>query len=260
MARLILLLLFIINLNFAKAQKKQLSANEIVNNYLEAIGGREKWETLQSRVEDGFVFYPIEEGSSSLITKDETRKRYDLSPGYHLEKKNSFLNETTIMSYKSDCNWFYSEKISTLHFFGLEPAKMATDYPRTEALEALNLKMIRKVEEDSLCYKIDFKDIRQANGIQTLYFDKETFLLSKRTFLSKTDVLWEYTFEDYRIKDGFKEPYTIYFKANDDLFLTYKIDEIVYNSTLAQKMFEPPVPCRNFPSSEVLDVPFFFNY
>lgn len=255
-------ILLFTNIQLLTAQQKpKITAQNVIDQYLEVLGGAERWRNLKTRVENGWVVQHEPDATYvPVIPKDVTRTNFFLAPNYHLELKNSFFLKTLIMCFRPKCNWLYSEKTSSVYFFGPEPIEFENKFPRTEALEALNLKMINQVSKEDSLYRIDFKDKRQSDGVQSLYFDEKTNFLVKRTFLSNTDVFWEIVLSDYRQKDGFIEPYKIEYISSGIPYMSIVISTISYDTQLDPMMFDPPIPCKNSSSSELLESPFIFEY
>jgi hypothetical protein len=221
---------------------------------LQAIGGREQWQNLRSRVADMIVIRY--DASNSMLKSDKisSQTNFFLAPANHLELTIENLKQS-IYCLHDDCNWYYSEKINYLHFFGPEPIHFDNAYPRVNALEVLNLKMINKVVIEEGMYRIDFKDGRQKDGIQSLYFDRESYLVMKRSSLSNNEVRWSFIYENYQQKEGYTEPYLIKLMANNDIYMTYQVEEIDYSVKLNPALFDPPKPCKDAPGYEILDAP-----
>ena len=81
--------------------------------------------------------------------------------------------------------------------------------------------------------------------------------MKKRMSVDQSSTKWEHQFKDYREKDGLKEPYIIELIGGGEPFQTIQIDAISYNENLDSDMFDPPMPCKNFPSREVMENPYF---
>jgi hypothetical protein len=256
-AFLIVALSFFFSIGHAQP-KAGIKAEEVIANYLKAVGGSTAWQGLQSRVADMAVVRYDEPSGITIAKKIQSQTNFYLAPDNHLELTIDKLQQS-IFCLRNGCNWYYSEKANLLAFFGPEPIHFDKTFPRVNALEVLNLKMINKVVVEDNQYRIDFKDARQKEGIQSLYFDMESYLVVKRSYPSKTDVRWTFMYDNYQMKNGFMEPYFITLKANDDIYMTYEVKSIDYNIGLGELLFTPPKPCKNESHYERLDTPFFLN-
>ena len=240
-------------------EKVKLRADSIINNFIEKIGGA-NWKNLKTRIEKGVVEYHESGEHASIIPKSSTRSTYYKAPFYYLDFKDSFFLEKRILCLRPECNWYYTEKSSMVKFFGSDPIKYRTDFPRTELLEILNLKFKKQVYQVDSLLRVDFKDSRQKDGIQSLYFSIKTGLLVKRSSLSNNDVLWEFYFSNFRENNGLKEAYKIDLFGSGEPYFTISIDSIMYNEELDLSMFDPPVKCRNTDSFEILDNPYYPSF
>ena len=241
---LIVLMLIAISV---QAQEK-VSSQEIIDRFLEAIGGKDQLLSLQTRVEKTSITkYGIPENSLNNANKVMAQTTYYQSPDNYLEHsfstKGNYHNETILFK-RQTCSWFYRSNGQSIFFFDPEPIKFDKHYPRTYLLEPFNLKPEKYVVEEEGMYRVDFKDHRQDGGIQSVYIDKESFLLLKRTYVTKSTMTrWTFVYENYQTVSGFSEPRTINLYGGGELFMAMEIEYISYNEKFNPTLFDSPVPC-----------------
>lgn len=257
MANISLLLLLIVLSSSPSAgqQKADLKPRQIIDIFLEKTGG-ENWHELSSRKESSAVTFE-EDHYKVVPTKSYDRIKINFQSIETVEVHNFPSGRQTVLAYKPDCNWYYSSTSQVIKFFGPEPIKFQTTYPRTELMEILNLEPKNLAIEDTL-YRIDFKDARQLDGIQSLFFGKNSGFLHKRGYTSKNGVQWEYQFSHYQGSQGFTEPYLIELFSNGNRYFAIEIQSIHYNVEIDPSVFEPPAPCENQDSFQALDIPYVF--
>jgi len=218
------------------------NAQEVIETFFDKIGGHEKWNNLQTRIEYSTVIRH-DDSEHLPINNSSDMVNYFKSPNYNMMKKLSFQKGKYLKVYTPGCSWYYFEILSSILFFDFGTIKKSDRFPRTEFSAVFNLKFNKKVEEDNLHYILEAIDARRKDGVQRLYFNKETLLLEKRTWLGKDDVLWSFLFEKYVEKKGFKEPYEIIRYGNMEAYSTTSIDDIKYNESIDSNLFTLPVPC-----------------
>ena len=241
--------------------QSSLTAKEVIGRFLENTGGKERWLNLDSRIERSQIIRYEESQNFQLNNALQAQASYYQSPDRYLEhtfttKKNSHSESVLYKSKK--CPWYYHSDLNSIVFLESEPITFSNDFPRTYLMEPLNLKVVQKVTEEDNMYRVDFIDDRQEGGVQSLYFDKETFLIQKRSFVTKSTMTpWVFTFEDYQTTDGYVEPRLIKLYGGDEPFMTIEVKEIIYGAVLNTDLFEPPVKCTGKASTVLLDAPFY---
>lgn len=237
------------------AQKKSdLTPETIIDKFIVKIGG-EKWRSLKSRKEYAYVEY--EEDKYSVIpTNSYDQIKINSNFGISIEVHKVFGAIRSILVFKPECNWYYSSASQIVKFFGPEPIKFKNTFPRTELMEILNLEPMKKVYIEDTLYRVDFKDIRQLNGKQSLFFGMNSGLLYKRSMSSKTDVQWEFHFLNYTESQGFSEPHLIKLTSNGKNYFTIAVKSILYNVDIDPNVFNPPIPCKNEDTFKHLELPY----
>jgi hypothetical protein len=258
--QILISLLFLFNAsgkNLFGQTKSDLSPEAIIDKFIGKIGG-EKWLQLKSRKEYAFVEY--EEGKNSIIpTKSDDRIKVDSQPGQSIEVHNFSGNLRSILVLKAECNWHYSSSSQMVKFFGPELIKYKNTFPRTELMEILNLEPMKKVYIEDTLYRVDFKDIRQLDGKQSLFFGIASGLLYKRSMMSKNEVRWEFHFSNYTEAQGFSEPRLVKLTANGKNYFTIAVKSILYNTEIDSNLFNPPIPCKNEDTFKHLEFPYMLD-
>jgi hypothetical protein len=235
-------------------ERTSVTPEKIINTFIEKIGGQ-KWLHLESRKEHSYVEY--EEDKKSIIgSKSHDRIRIDLTGGKSIEVHQFFGEIRSILVFKPECNWYYSNRSQAIKFFGPEPITFKHTYPRTELMEVLNLEPFRKVYIEDTLYRVDFVDARQLDGTQSLFFGTKSNLLYKRAFTSKNEVDWEFHFSDYQATQRFSEPHRIVLTSNGKPFFSVEVKSLSYNVPVKPEQFTPPISCKNEDYFEHLKFPY----
>ena len=255
------LLLLLLILAIPALSQDKISSEFVIDKFLEAIGGRDRMLNLQTRVEktklsnyggQGGVF----NGDPKITSQTIYYQTPDLFLEHSFSTKGNYHTETVLFK-REKCSWYYRSNEQAILFFDPEPIKFEKDFPRTYFLEPFNLKAEKYAFEEDGMYRIDFRDHRQDGGYQSVYIDKETFLPTKRTYVTaSTMTRWTFIYEDYQTIEGFTEPRTISLFGGGELFMTIEIEEISYNVNLNDRLFEAPVPCLSGESIP-LEVPYY---
>ncbi|WP_421874747.1 hypothetical protein [Marinoscillum sp.] len=260
MKRFVMLCWLVIGLSISGWTQQKLTAEDVIGRFLEATGGKERWLNLDSRVEKCLITKYETDGSFGVNQSIKAQTIYYQSPDQFLEHtfstKNLYHSESILFKIRT-CAWYYTSNTNSVVFFEPEPITFAKEFPRTYLMEALNLEPIKKVKEEDGMYRVDFKDDRQDGGVQSLFFDKETFLIKRRSYVTKSTMTpWTFTFEEYQSSGGFKEPRKVELKGGGEPFMTIAVSEISYDVILNPDLFKPPVPCDGGGKMVSLDAPY----
>lgn len=258
--KLFISLIFLFNTpekNLFGQEKSNLTSEIVIDRFIGKIGG-EKWLSLKSRKEYAFVEY--EEDKNSIIpTKSYDRIVINLNPGMSIEAHRDLTNRRSFLIFKPECNWYYSGGSQIVKFFGPEPINFKTKYPRTELMEILNLEPMKMVYIEDTLYRVDFKDTRQLDQKQSLFFGMISGLLYKRTFTSKNEVHWAFHFSNYKETQGFCEPRLVKLVSNEKYFFSISVKSTLYNVEIDSNVFNPPIACRNYDDFTHLEFPYTLN-
>lgn len=254
---LLLILFSTSNMHLLGQDKKDVTPESVIGRFIEKIGG-EKWFTLTSRKEYAFVEY--EEDKNAIIpANSHDRIMIHLNQGRSLEMHGDIKNLKSVLVYKPDCNWYYSSASQVVKFFGPEPIKFKHKFPRTELMEALNLEPVKTVYIEDTLYRVDFKDTRQLDGKQSLFFGMNSGLLYKRRFNSKNEVQWEFHFSSYIASHGYAEPRLVRLTSNGKGYFSILVESIAYNVEIDTEILNPPIPCKNYDDFNRLEFPYILN-
>jgi hypothetical protein len=240
--------------NLSGQKVSDLAPEMVIDEFIRKTGG-EKWRNLKSRKEYAFVEYE-EDKNSILPTLSHDRIKINVQPEKSIEVHKVSGDLSSLLVYKPDCNWYYSNRSQVVKFFGPEPVKFKNTLPRTELLEILNLEPMKTVYIEDTLYRVDYKDMRQLDGKHSLFFGMNSGLLYKRGYTSKNEVRWEFHFSNYTESQGFFEPHQIKLTSNGNSFLNIAIKSIQYNIEIDANIFTPPIPCKNEDHFKHLEFPY----
>ncbi|UII23157.1 hypothetical protein [Fulvivirga ligni] len=214
------------------------SSKQIIDDYLLTIGGRESWEKLKTRVcKEEMLQYSSEGLFATSVTKRNFINYY-AAPNNYLKYWVEDLY-TKVYCETNNSVWTYSADTKRLTVLSDEFIEKAKDFPRINALSIINMPVESEAESQDSLYRIGFKDARWQRTIY-LFFDKETKLVVKQEYHNTGGDHHEYYYKDYRVKDGFKEPYVIEKFQYDQLFYVIHVEDISYNVAIDSKIFETP--------------------
>lgn len=218
-----------------------ISPKKVVNNYLDAIGGKSNWSKLQSR--KSIETYSVYNSHSLVETLDKTfefKKIYKYPDNYLSFWDDAFFWNQIIKT--SSCTWIYTDQSMNITFMGETYKKKKTNLPQFGILEILNFPMIDSLIVEDDFYRIDFKD-EKWKRIMSVFFDPQTFLVRKHSYSNNGTDFHEYYYSDYRAQDGFIEAYLIENFVDLKKFKVISVSEILYNVDIDSQIFIPPVEC-----------------
>ena len=219
------------------AQQPNPSAEQIIDKYYQAVGGIEAIEKLKSRVMKG-----------TLITGQGTEVPYELNQSGPDSVLAVFTTPQGVVerALTGATGWEKTDRgIRDLTDFEIS-------YIRRYSLLYVDLKLKDQFSRVSFGgkQKIDGRDVYVVRGTttsgkrETLFFDVETGLLTRRTSSTTTPVGTipdQVDFSDYKDVEGMKLPFTIRFSAVDPSFSgVRKVTEIKLNAPVDPKRFNKP--------------------
>ena len=205
---------------------------DILQNYIQALGGRDTLETIQTRVCRGRLTH-------DLSWKDPTREEIPFEASYSVPGKWTYREETSEGVYREGCDgrihWqdrsgdveFPKEKEWTKISFLLDPraALRMEDYFHGMTVTGEDVVYGRRV------FVVQPESLDVAH--YSLYFDAETGLLIRIGYYD--DLL------EYRHVDGTMFPFR-YAKSRKGGSSTYVFEEVKHNIPVDDKRFAPPLP------------------
>jgi hypothetical protein len=223
--------------NASNSSAETPTAQQLIERYVEAIGGRSAWEKLKSRTSLGTIEIAsmnlsgtvmIHEKSPSKILEavilagSELQQGYDGSTGWSEDPQNGVREKTGIelAETKRDADFYHP-----LH---LEKIYLKLDARGTEKIGAGDAYLV----EGSL----------PEGGSDKIYFDKKSGLIVRVITMHHTPEGVETVQEDisdYRDVDGIKLPFTIEQTGSQSRF-TIRFDQVRHNVDLDDSEFSKP--------------------
>jgi hypothetical protein len=221
----------------AQAQQNLPTAEQVLDRYVEVLGGRPALEKLTTRQIGGSV---ITEGARNFpIQISQTANKYLLV--IHLPRGDQFqaFNGTVGWGKFPGNQWTMQ---------GLELARLAraAEFYNAFDLKARFPRLVLKGKErigEQEAYVVIASSASGGEGLaEMLYFDVASGLLLRRIVLTQTP-LGEFpeqtNFFDYRQVDGVKLPFTVE-RIEINTRWTEKYTEVKHNVVLDGAVFEPP--------------------
>jgi hypothetical protein len=222
----------------AKVVETLPSADEVLNRYVEAVGGRAAIAKLKSRVMRGTReatqgrSWPLE-----ITFKEPDKYLMAIQVPQQGEIRQGFNGKTAWVKSPQGLRELNANELNTLkQSIELSKAiKISEPFPRMSVTGKENVGA-------GEAYVLEY---RTENGVtEKLFFDVQTGLLLRRLTTRDTVLLpipEQIDFEDYRVVDGVKLPFTIRISNIDTYFsLTRKLTEIRHNVALDDAQFNMP--------------------
>lgn len=247
------ILIAAITLMISVSSFAQVSADEIISNYFEAVGGEDafralKGQKMKAEIDYGGMTIPLDiymMADGKQITKIEvmgmsmSQDAFDGSVAWS-------TNQMTMKPEKSDAE----ESENKLRAVGEYPSPLLDYADKGYSVEKMEDAVVDGVD----CYKIKVTktpmlvDGAEVENSEYYYFDQETFVpLQTETEINSgpskgTMVLTLYS--DYQEVDGLYFPFSMTFKTEDSEGQTIELSEIELNPEVADDFF-------SFPAEEV---------
>jgi photosynthetic reaction center cytochrome c subunit len=221
------------------------TADEILNNYVEAVGGAAALEKIHSRVEKGTISFGPQQLPVEVLAK-APNKRVSL---VHTP------NGDNITAFDGHAGWVGNPGPRPPREMS-EPENEAIGFDATFYLPTELKKMFTQFRVQPAADKIGGHEVYQLIGVNPgkppirLFFDKESGLLVRSiryadTPLGRNPTQVDYT--DYRAQDGVKIPFQ-WTVARPLRRFTIQINELQQNVPVDDKRFEkpaaPPAPAE----------------
>ena len=215
-----------------------ISVDQILNQHLQAIGGKAAFDKLKSRVMKGTYALPTKGYSTTVEVYAKAPNKY----AFYMTGEGN----TAARGFNGELGWsrnYAEEGLRTLAGAELLSDQREADFYREINLRqlypTLNLKGKQKVGgRDVLVIEASTAD---AN-FETLYFDAQTSLLVRRDvplYYSLRNV--EVYFDNYKQVDGVKLPFTIRIVRPTAPFMTiFAFEQIKHNVKIDDTKFEKP--------------------
>lgn len=224
----------------AKAQTATLTADTIVDKYIKAVGGADKWKKLDGMRQTGSV---IVQGMTIPFTTTQTRPNLSRQEG-------DFQGQKFIDAYDGTVAW-QQNPFQTMN----KPVKKTDEETKESSKESFEddfidyktkghtVELVGNEEiEGTKCYKVSLK--RKQGDEKIYFFDTESFVpVMMRSFASfgpnKGEAMETYL-SDYKAEDGLMIPRTIEQKAKGQTVMVLKTDKVELNPTIDKTIFALP--------------------
>ena len=221
----------------AAAQDASPSVDQILDKYVQAIGGKEAVQKITSRVAKG-SFEMAEMGG------DATTEIYEKAPNMMYSVTSSGMGEFK-RGYNGTVGWSNNPMQGLVELSGTELADMkrSSDFYRDIKLKELYPKRTLKGKEAVNGHDAYVVELTPAEGSpETWYFDTDSGLAVRvqstmETPNGPTDV--DVLLSDYRDVDGIKFPCTIHQSVGQFEF-TIKLNDVKQNVPIDDKIFDKP--------------------
>ncbi|HEY0704748.1 MAG TPA: hypothetical protein VGD60_18385 [Candidatus Acidoferrales bacterium] len=217
------------------------TADQVIKHYVEAIGGREAWSKLHSRVSKGTIEIPAMNNLSGTIE-------------VHMKAPNSILVVINLggavieQGFDGTTAWSDDPRNGLRELSGgeFEDEKRESNFYHALDLQKIYSKMTVTGTEKIRDHDTYIVEATPAAGgdPDKLYFDTQSGLEVRSVNHRHTpDGSLEFTanIEDYREVDGIKLPFTVEQVSAQSAF-TIKFSEITHNVDLADSQFAKPAP------------------
>ena len=219
----------------------QPSVDQILDKYAQALGGKDAYEKVTSRMSKGTVDIPDDDAHGTAVVIAEAPARYRLTmdiPAY---------GGAIEMVLDGDQGWEKNPD-SGVHAMSnrdLAVAKRDFSFYRETRLKEMYAKLETAGTDKVGDRSVYLVQATPAEGpAEKLYFDAENGLLLKRDFeritLEDGIVQYEMVYSDYRDVDGLKLPFTIERRSPDSTMIL-KFSELKNNPALDAAAFAKPV-------------------
>ena len=206
--------------------------DQVLDKYIQAIGGKAAIEKLTSRIIKGSLVAP---GGNAPI------EIYEKSPNKFLVIINSPVSGVSQNGFNGAEAWSQNSQRGLREMSGpeVENFKREYDLHKEIKLKELYPRMTVKSREkigDREAYVVEAVT---GDGVsEAMFFDVGTGLLVRRDVTLQGTTIQGYL-EDYREMDGVKLPFTIR-RTRADFSFTYKFDEVIHNVAIEDAKFNKP--------------------
>jgi hypothetical protein len=225
-------ILFVVGPLTLSAQKKLPAAEKIVDNYLKAIGGKNKLAAIKdAKYEWSIQQNDRQEGTARTLRKTPSSERSELMFG------NGSI--TTATSPSSAWEIGLDHQLHTLVGPTSTAAKLRALLEASHLVNFKKLNVLARVVSpgdvaSEPAYIVEFST-RSGAKLQ-YYFSVKTSLITKITDDAQKSRTW---FEDYRVENGVLEPHRLRVNSESGE-LTYLLQSVEYNIGIVDSEFDPP--------------------
>ena len=229
----------------AATDQTQLTADEVIDKHLAAMGGRDAIAKLTSRRSTGTVTVSTPNGDLSgpveILTKAPNKTRFKVE----LDLTPAGVNQKMTVEQKFDgvAGWMLDSMQGDRQITGNQLENMKNNvFPSP----LLNYKAAGTKVEVQPRETVDGKSLivllvtPKAGSATRLYFDPDTFLLARTKATVNTPEMGDLeqlvVFSDYRTQDGLKLPFQ-WINTNPAQSITFKMDKVEHNVAIDDAVF-----------------------
>lgn len=214
-----------------------LTADQILENYIKAIGGRENWKKLTTRISTGTIDVPAMNLSGLVTVREKAPNRSIFTV--------NFNGAVFQQGFDGTIGWSNDPQNGLREQAGEELAETKRD---SDFYHPLDLKQMYSKITVAGTDKIDDRDayIVEASsgdlGTDKIYFDTQNGLVLRIVGQHHTmdgPATFTEDFSDFREVDGIKLPYTVHQESPSSTF-TIKFTEIRHNEAIEDAAFAKP--------------------
>jgi zinc protease len=225
----------------ASASLPTLTADQILENYIKAIGGREAWKKLTTRISTGTIDVPAMNLSGLVMVKEKAPNRSVFTV--------NFNGAVFQQGFDGATGWSSDPQNGLREQTGDELAETKRD---SDFYHPLDLKQVYSKITVTGTDKIDDRDayVVEASsgelGTDRIYFDAQNGLVLRIVGQHHTlegPATFTEDFRDFREVDGIKLPYTVHQESPSSTF-TIKFTEIRHNEAIDDAIFSKPTAVR----------------
>jgi photosynthetic reaction center cytochrome c subunit len=218
------------------AQPPAVVLDQVLDKYVEALGGRETLEKLQSRVISGTI--SDRAGQSFAFTIEEK------VPNLYRESRQT-KPSPTVRGFDGTLGWLQTgtSNIDIAGFLlqqALRTADLSLPLHLKEKYQGLAARAQTARLNGKEAYVLTGRPSPEVS--ETLYFETATGLLLRRTVSTRTPIGQlpeQIDYADYRVVGGVKMPFEIK-RTSWDFVDTFKVGEIKPNATIEDARFTKP--------------------
>lgn len=213
------------------------SADQILDRYVKAIGGREAWKKVTSRISTGTIDVPAMSLSGTIEMREKAPNKliasitingakftqgFDGSVGWANDPQNGLREQTgpELAETKRDSDFYHP----------LDLRQLYSNFKVT-GVEKVNDRDAYVVEASSV-----------DGGNDRMYFDVQTGLVLRimgQHHMPEGVIAFTEDLEDYREVDGIKLPFTVH-QASADSTFTIQFSEVKHNVPFEDSEFSNP--------------------
>jgi zinc protease len=213
--------------------------DNIINKYVQAIGGVAAHQKLTSRVMKGTFIIPDKQNMPG------TFEAYEKAPNKSLVVINFPGGGIIREGYNGVIGWSQEsqEEVRVMTGAELISTKVDSDFYKEIRLPQIFRKLTFKSTEkvgNILTHKLE--GTTEDGYSETMYFAVESGLLVRTDLVEESPagkIALELHFEDYREVDGIKIPFTVSHRS-PEFSIIFKINEVKHNGPIEDEKFEKP--------------------